>query len=111
VALLVPLAIETGHLALADELLRRAILAVPYSEACAESAMELAAARGDLDGLTRAFEAMGRLAEELDPGSWPEPAAEDRFRTLRRRLLVGQASLAAMEAAPRNTRPSAPAAL
>ena len=70
--------------------------------------MNLAAHRGDISGLRRAYEDFGSVVEALDPGSWPIEAVEDRYRGL---LSQAQASFAAIEAAPRSTSPSAPAAL
>ena len=109
--LLVDRCLSAGLPALAQRCLRQAALAVPYSETLAAAAMEVAGALGDADELRRSFTAYGRLVDELDPGSWPLPAAELRYRSLRAQLGEAQASLAAMEAAPRSTRPSAPAAL
>jgi DNA-binding SARP family transcriptional activator len=83
---------------------------LPYSEALAEAAMEVAAASGDAAELRRAFDDLGRVVEELEPGGWPTGGAEERYRQLRAEI-KDQASLAAIDAAPRSTRPSAPAAL
>ena len=107
---LVALALDLGYETLAREGLRRARLVVPYSETLAAAAMSIAAAERDPDALRRAFDELGRLVEDLEPGSWPLPTAEEHYRRLRQEI-VDQASLAAMDAAPRNTRPSAPAAL
>jgi DNA-binding SARP family transcriptional activator len=105
---LVARCVARGRLDVAEAALRRARLVVPYSEALAERAMDLAAARGDLRGLRAAYEELGAIVEVLDPGGWPHEAAEARLGRL---LAEAQASLAAMEAAPRSTSPSAPAAL
>lgn len=110
---LVDLALKGGLVELARHGLERAAKVVPYSEELASRAMEVAAAAGDATGLRQSFESLGLLVDELDPGSWPSPAHEARYaellEELRRR--PAQASLAAIEAAPRSTRPSAPAAL
>ena len=105
---LIELSINYGHFALGDLGLQQARFVVPYSEALAEAAMNLAAHRGDISGLRRAYEDFGSVVEALDPGSWPIEAVEDRYRGL---LSQAQASFAAIEAAPRSTSPSAPAAL
>ena len=107
---LVTLALRQGLTDLARHGLDQARLVLPYSELLAEAAMEVAASEGDTAALRRAFDDLGRVTEELDPGSWPTPAAEDRFRALRESMAT-QASLAAIDAAPRRTSPSAPAAL
>jgi hypothetical protein len=109
--LVVSLCLDEGLGPLAEQCLVRAQRAVPYSETLAAAAMEVAGALGDVDRLRRAFDAYGRLVEELEPGSWPLSSAEDRYRELRAPLEGSQASLAAIDAAPRSTRPSAPAAL
>jgi len=111
---MVALALEQGHTKLATTGLARAKMVVPFSESLAEAAIEVAAAHGDPDGLRRAFSEMARLVDEIDPGSWPSPAIERRYAELRRQLGEDpdpQASFAAMDAAPRSTSPSAPAAL
>jgi hypothetical protein len=109
--LLVDHCLVAGLAPLAQRCLSHAVMAVPYSETLAQAAMELAAALGDADELRRSFDAYGRLVEELDPGSWPLASAEQRFRALRAQIEEDQASLAAMDAAPLRTKPSAPAAL
>ena len=105
---LVELAIDHQHFALGELSLERARRVVPYSELLAEAALALAARRGDLGGLRRAYEDFEKVVEALDPGSWPIDALEERYRRL---VIEAQASFAAMEAAPRSTSPSAPAAL
>ena len=110
---LVALALGAALPALAELALARAQLVVPYSETLATAAMDVAAAKGDLDGLRRAFDDLSRLIDEIDPGASPDRAAELRYASLRSSIVdvSAQASLAAMEAAPRSTSPSAPAAL
>ena len=75
--------------------------------------MEVAAKRGSLIELQRCFADLGTIVDEIDPGCWPTPEHEARFGVLSEKVRGGaaQASLAAMVAAPRSTRPSAPAAL
>ena len=93
--------------------LDRARPAVALSEPLASRAMELAAARGSMVDLKRSFAELGAVIDELDPGCWPVLTHEERYRQLAERLRTApaQASFAAMEAAPRSTSPSAPAAL
>ena len=110
---LADLAIAAGLLDLAELAIERSRMVVKWSEPIAARAMELAAARGDLMSLRRAFDDLGLLLDELDPGSWPDPVHETRFGELVEAVRSGrpQASFAAMDAAPRSTSPSAPAAL
>jgi DNA-binding SARP family transcriptional activator len=107
----IDLSLELGHGALAQFVLERARLIVPYSESLAELAMEVAGALEDPDALRRAFREIAALLDELDPGRGPSEALEQRYATLRTQIEASQASLAAIDAAPRNTSPSAPAAL
>jgi DNA-binding SARP family transcriptional activator len=107
----IDLSLELGHGALAQFVIERARLVVPYSESLAELAMEVAGACDDPDALRRAFQQVAALIDELDPGRGPSDALERRYATLRTRIEASQASLAAIDAAPRNTSPSAPAAL
>ena len=110
---LVDLALDAGLVDLAQLALDRARPAVALSEPLASRAMELAAARGSMVDLKRSFAELGAVIDELDPGCWPVLAHEERYRQLAERLRSNpdQASFAAMEAAPRSTSPSAPAAL
>ena len=110
---LVELALGANLVDLAQLALDRARLAVPLSEPLAAAAMEVAAKRGSLIELQRCFADLGTIVDEIDPGCWPTPEHEARFGVLSEEVRGGaaQASLAAMVAAPRSTRPSAPAAL
>ncbi len=94
--------------------LERVKTTVPYSERLAIAAMEVAAAEGDVGAVTAAFATIRSLADELSPGAGPSEEIERRFSEIVRSLRtsgVPQASFAAMDAAPRSTSPSAPAAL
>jgi len=119
---LAALAVQEGLFELAQWGLDRARLVDHYSEAISRAAMQVAAAAGDTDRLRREWRECQRRIDELDPGSSPSPRTEQLYGELAQRVLVGddtadtgdtaaQANFAAMEAAPRNTRPSAPAAL
>ena len=110
---LVDLALEAGLLDLAQLAIDRARPALPLSEDLAARAMEVAAAQGSLLELQRCFDDLGAILDEIDPGCWPVHAHEVRFGDLVQNLRCAkdQASLAAMDAAPRSTSPSAPAAL
>jgi hypothetical protein len=88
----------------------QARLVEPYSEALGRAAMQVAADLGDPDRLRREWQECLRRADELDPGSVPSAATERRYTELCR-ALPDQASLAAIDDAPRRTVPSAPAAL
>ncbi len=107
---LVPLATAAGHFDLATWAVAQARLVEPYSEALSRAAMQVAADLGDPDRLRREWQECLRRADELDPGSVPSSATERRYTELCREL-PDQASLAAIEDAPRRTVPSAPAAL
>lgn len=107
----IDLSLELGHGALAQFVIDRARLVVPYSETLAELAMEVAGALEDPDALRRAFREIATLIDELDPGRGPSEALERRYAVLRSRIDASQASFAAIDAAPRKTSPSAPAAL
>jgi DNA-binding SARP family transcriptional activator len=110
--LLVYKALDAGYLTLAKRSLQRARLCIHFSEPLAVAAMEVAAAERDRAGLVHAFGEIRRLTDELDPGCSPPVAIERRFAELLESLREGdQASLAAMDAAPLSTSPSAPAAL
>jgi DNA-binding SARP family transcriptional activator len=103
-----------GHAlpALAGFALTKAQLVVPYSEALAEMAMEVAGAQRDANGLRRAFGELARIVEELDPGRSPSLSAEQHYEALRKALREEDyASLDAIDEAPLSTSPSAPAAL
>ena len=112
-ARLIELSLAAGDLTSASATLEAVRPALPYSEIMAERAMEVAAASGDLAGLVTAFEAIQQLSDQLSPGAGPSDEVEERFASLVRHVRGEhpQASLAAMDAAPRNTSPSAPAAL
>jgi DNA-binding SARP family transcriptional activator len=113
------LAVESGLPQLAAWGIGQARLVEPYSEALSCAAMRVAAASGDHDRLRREWNDCCRLVEELDPGGQPSERTERLFLELARRTPAAavaaaapaQASLAAMDPAPRNTVPSAPAAL
>jgi DNA-binding SARP family transcriptional activator len=107
---LVPLATAGGHFDLATWAVTQARLVEPYSEALSRAAMQVAADLGDPDRLRREWQECLRRADELDPGSVPSAATERRYTELCR-ALPDQASLAAIDDAPRRTVPSAPAAL
>ena len=107
---LVPLATAAGHFDLATWAVAQARLVEPYSEALSRAAMQVAADLGDPDRLRREWQECLRRADELDPGSVPSAATERRYAELCREL-PDQASLAAIDDAPRRTVPSAPAAL
>ena len=94
--------------------LERVKTTVPYSERLAVAAMEVAAVEGDVCAVTAAFATISSLADDLSPGAGPSEEIERRFSEIVSSLRtsgVPQASLAAMDAAPRSTSPSAPAAL
>lgn len=109
----IELSLAIGDLDAASATLETVRVALPYSEIMAERAMEVAAAHGDLAGLMAAFETIAHLSDQLSPGAGPSEEVEERFAALLRSVRGEQphASLAAMDAAPRSTSPSAPAAL
>jgi DNA-binding SARP family transcriptional activator len=107
----VALALASGSLGLADAMVAKARCVASYSEELCILAMRVAAARCSESGLRSAFEALGQVRDQLDPGSEPDIHHEQVYRSLLERIRADQASLAAIEAAPRSTRPSAPAAL
>jgi DNA-binding SARP family transcriptional activator len=82
------LAIPEGHVDLARWALDRARLADPYSEALSRSAMWVASAAGDIDGLRREWADCCRRVDELDPGSVPSSQTERLYTELRRRAPV-----------------------
>ncbi|MGH9082419.1 MAG: hypothetical protein ACRDWN_03655, partial [Acidimicrobiales bacterium] len=101
-----------GDMDLARWALERVRLVEPYSEALARVAMEVAAAAGDAARLHREWADCLQMVDEVDPGGFPSEATERLYGDLRRRVADGgarYASLAAMDAAPRSTVPSAPA--
>jgi DNA-binding SARP family transcriptional activator len=113
---LAALAIEAELFELAQWGLAQARLVDPYSETISRAAMQVAAAAGDVDRLRREWGECRRRMDELDPGSAPSARTERLYGELSQLVLVGaraagQASLAAMDEAPRRTRPSAPAVL
>jgi DNA-binding SARP family transcriptional activator len=110
---LIDLALDAGLPDLAQLALDHARPVLALSEPLAARAMEVAAAGGSLRDLQRSFDDLGDILDELDPGCWPVAVHEERFRALAASLRASrdQASFAAMEAAPRSTSPSAPAAL
>jgi DNA-binding SARP family transcriptional activator len=110
---LAALAVQDGQFDLAQWGLGRARLVDPYSEALSRTAMQVAAAAGDADELRRAWRECRRRIDELDPGAAPSPRTERLYGELAHQLRCGgdgQANLAAMDDAPRRTRPSAPVA-
>lgn len=122
---LAALAVGEGRLDRAEWAVARGRLVEPGSEALARAAMVVAARRGDADALRRAWgDCCARLRGD-DPATAESPSASTRrlYMALATRLGVDrpappreppggdQASLAAMEEAPRSTVPSAPAAL
>lgn len=96
---------------LATTFLERAQLVCLYSEDLCLLAMRVAAARGSRSSLRHAYLELARIKDSLDPGTEPSVHHEALYRSLLSRLDGDQASFAAMDAAPRNTSPSAPAAL
>ncbi len=103
-------AIELGHVELAEHLVHRARMLDPFDDALVCCQLTLAATRGGRKALERSFAEHEREVHRLEPGA----GASVMVETTRRRLLeelLDQASLAAIDAAPRSTRPSAPAAL
>jgi DNA-binding SARP family transcriptional activator len=107
----VSLALELGLANRASIILAKAQVVATYSESLCMLAMDIAAAQRDPRGLRSAFDALARVCDQLDPGTSPNADQEQHYRRLVARINDDQASLAAMEAAPRSTRPSAPAAL
>jgi DNA-binding SARP family transcriptional activator/LysM repeat protein len=110
---LAQLASEQGLHELSAWGLARARLVDPYSEELTRAAMRAAAAAGDSDWLRREWVDCQRRSEELDPGSLPSESTERVYAELTRRApeKAAQANFAAIDEAPRSTRPSAPAAV
>ncbi len=79
---LVSLALEHDLIALAEFALTKAHVVVPYSEALAELAIDVAGARGSLDELRRRFNELVAVIDEVDPGRSPRLAVEQRYRHL-----------------------------
>ena len=107
----VSLALELGFANRASSVLAKAQVVATYSESLCMLAMEIAAAKRDPRALRSAFDALAAVCDQLEPGTSPNAYQEQHYRRLVARLREDQASLAAMEAAPRSTKPSAPAAL
>ena len=107
---LVPLATAAGHFDLATWAVAQARLVEPYSEALSRAAMQVAADLGDPDRLRREWQECLRRADELDPGSVPSRRPSGATPSCAGSS-PDQASLAAIDDAPRSTVPSAPAAL
>ncbi|HUZ09720.1 MAG TPA: hypothetical protein VMU76_06080 [Acidimicrobiales bacterium] len=124
--LLVGAACEVARLAadarldeLAEWALERARVLDPYSESVSRAAMRWAASRGNVDRLRREWIDCRRMVDDLDPGSVPSERTGRLYAELSRQVCAspgaeapgrGQASLAAIDAAPRSTVPSAPSA-
>jgi hypothetical protein len=116
------LAASTGPGGLVDWALRQARAVDPFSEELTQVAMRWAAESGDTDRLRREWIDCRRMVDDLDPGSVPSARTEALYAELTRRTSgrsgspaprrsdprVAQANLAAIEAAPRRTEPSAP---
>jgi DNA-binding SARP family transcriptional activator len=114
------LASASGPGGLVEWALGQARAVDPYSEELTQAAMRWAAESGDADRLRREWAECRRMVDELDPGGVPSARTEALYAELTRRTSAGidsrrergaggsQASLAAMEAAPRSTEPSAP---
>jgi DNA-binding SARP family transcriptional activator len=98
------LASDAGLLDLARWGVEQARIVEPYSEALSRSAMQLAAAQGDADGLRHEWRECQRRVDTLDPGSSPSARTESLYGELTRRILVG---VAPPENAPADYAPAA----
>ena len=107
----VALALQNGDRDLAETMVAKARCVARYSEELCVLAMHVAAAQQSETGIRSAFDALAGVRDQLDPGSEPDAHQEQIYRGLLERVRGDQASLAAIEAAPRSTRPSAPSAL
>ena len=117
---LVGAALDSGDVDLARWALMQARKVEPYSESLARAAMRVAAAGGDVRRLHAEWQECQRKMDELDPGGVPSERTERLYATLRTQLAgtssgtstgkesPGQASFAAIEAAPLRSVPSAP---
>ena len=135
---LVGAALDSGDVDLARWALVQARKVEPYSESLARAAMRVAAAGGDVRRLHAEWLECQRKMDELDPGGVPSERTERLYATLRTQLAgssngtststssgtssgtgtgsgsgtgkesPGQASFAAIEAAPLRSVPSAP---
>ncbi len=113
---LVGAALGSGDVDLARWALAQARKVEPYSESLARAAMRVAAAGGDVRRLHAEWQGCLRMMEELDPGGVPSERTERLYASLRSKLAGtgngsggrAQASVAAIEAAPLRSVPSAP---
>ncbi|MGH9099515.1 MAG: AfsR/SARP family transcriptional regulator, partial [Acidimicrobiales bacterium] len=115
---LVRATLESADLDLARWALSQARKVEPYSESLTRAAMRIAAAGGDARRLHGEWQECRRQMDELDPGGTPSEGTERLYVALRAQLCaqsagappggVGQASFAAIDAAPRKRVPSAP---
>ena len=85
------LASDAGLFDLARWGLEQARIVEPYSEALSRSAMELAAAEGDVDRLRLEWRECQRRVDALDPGGSPSARTESLYGELSRRVLIGVA--------------------
>ena len=107
----VELALALGLSSRASYVVAKAQLVAVYSESLCMLAMEIAAKNGNQRALRSAFDALAHVHDQLEPGTGPDANQEQLYRRLLARVKDNQANLAAMEAAPLSTKPSAPAAL
>ncbi|MGH2928156.1 MAG: bacterial transcriptional activator domain-containing protein, partial [Solirubrobacteraceae bacterium] len=115
---LVRATLESADLDLARWALSQARKVEPYSESLTRAAMRIAAASGDARRLLGEWQECRRQMDELDPGGTPSEGTERLYVALRAQLHaqcaggppggIGQASFAAIDAAPRKRVPSAP---
>lgn len=82
---LADLALDTSDLDTARFAVNQGLLAVPQSEALLRSAMRVAGAAGDRDGVERAWRDARRLAAQLVALGEPEPETVALYQSLRRR--------------------------
>jgi DNA-binding SARP family transcriptional activator len=111
---LVRTALDSTDLDLARWALTQARRVEPYSELLTRAAMRVAAASGDARRLQAEWRECQRQIDELDPGGAPSERTERLYALLRAQLAgcgqndAGQASFAAIDAAPLRSVPSAP---
>jgi len=112
---LVRSALASDDIDLARWALVQARTVEPYCEALTRAAMRVAAASGDARRLHEEWRECLRQVDELDPGGTPSTRTGQLYALLRAQLCgapdggrATQASLAAIEAAPLSTVPSAP---